>query len=182
MLRTARLVVRLIDASHGPALSAYHEQNLEHFAPYSPRRSPDQYSVAAWTERASAQREATLAGQAIHWLLFLNTDESRVIGSINFTAIQRGVLQSAYLGYQLDREVVGRGLMTEALTCTLEDAFVRANLHRVQANYMPTNARSARLLRRLGFTVEGYARDYLLIDGQWQDHVLTSLINPRWVP
>lgn len=46
------------------------------------------------------------------------------------------------------------------------------------ANYVPTNERSGRLLRRLGFTVEGYARDYLFIDGAWRDHVLTSLTNP----
>ena len=45
---------------------------------------------------------------------------------------------------------------------------------------MPTNERSARLLRRLGFAVEGYARDYLLLDGQWRDHVMTALINRDW--
>ncbi len=45
------------------------------------------------------------------------------------------------------------------------------------ANYVPTNERSGRLLRRLGFTVEGYARDYLCLNGTWQDHILTSLIN-----
>jgi ribosomal-protein-alanine N-acetyltransferase len=31
-------------------------------------------------------------------------------------------------------------------------------------------------LRALGFTVEGYARDYLFIDGAWRDHVLTAKI------
>lgn len=30
--------------------------------------------------------------------------------------------------------------------------------------------------------VEGYARDYLMINGQWQDHILTSLINRNWQP
>jgi ribosomal-protein-alanine N-acetyltransferase len=45
------------------------------------------------------------------------------------------------------------------------------------ANYMPANERSGKLLKRLGFTVEGYARDYLFIAGAWQDHVLTSLAN-----
>jgi ribosomal-protein-alanine N-acetyltransferase len=45
------------------------------------------------------------------------------------------------------------------------------------ANYIPTNERSGLLLKRLGFAVEGYARDYLLINGQWRDHVLTALTN-----
>ena len=55
------------------------------------------------------------------------------------------------------------------------------NLHRIMANHLPTNVRSANLLRRLGFVPEGYARDYLLIAGRWQDHVLFSMMagDPR---
>jgi ribosomal-protein-alanine N-acetyltransferase len=45
------------------------------------------------------------------------------------------------------------------------------------ANYMPGNERSARLLERLGFEREGYAKAYLNIAGRWQDHVLTALVN-----
>ena len=43
--------------------------------------------------------------------------------------------------------------------------FREQNLHRIQANYVPRNERSGGLLRRLGFVVEGYARDYLLLNG-----------------
>jgi ribosomal-protein-alanine N-acetyltransferase len=42
---------------------------------------------------------------------------------------------------------------------------------------MPRNEKSAKLLKRLNFTIEGYARDYLFIDGKWEDHILTSLTN-----
>jgi ribosomal-protein-alanine N-acetyltransferase len=48
------------------------------------------------------------------------------------------------------------------------------------ANYMPHNRRSGNVLKRLGFVVEGYARDYLMINGKWEDHIFTSLINPHW--
>ena len=46
------------------------------------------------------------------------------------------------------------------------------------ANYLPINERSGRLLKRLGFKVEGYARDYIFINGAWQDHILTAMLNP----
>jgi ribosomal-protein-alanine N-acetyltransferase len=47
------------------------------------------------------------------------------------------------------------------------------------ANHMPTNTRSDKLLRLLGFEREGYARAYLKISGHWEDMVLNALINPK---
>jgi ribosomal-protein-alanine N-acetyltransferase len=43
---------------------------------------------------------------------------------------------------------------------------------------MPVNERSGGLLARLGFEIEGQAREFLLIDGKWEDHILTAKINP----
>jgi ribosomal-protein-alanine N-acetyltransferase len=56
------------------------------------------------------------------------------------------------------------------------------NMHRIAASYMPRNVRSEAVLNAMGFTREGFAKDYLLIDDKWEDHVLTSLINPNWKP
>jgi len=70
--------------------------------------------------------------------------------------------------------------MAEALRALIAYAFGELGFHRIMANYIPTNERSGLLLRRLGFVVEGYARDYLEIDGAWRDHVLTSLTNPNY--
>lgn len=41
--------------------------------------------------------------------------------------------------------------------------------------------RSARLLHKLGFVIEGHAKKYLLINGQWEDYILTSLTNENWI-
>jgi Acetyltransferases, including N-acetylases of ribosomal proteins len=70
--------------------------------------------------------------------------------------------------------------MAEALQSVLGFAFGSLELHRVMANHVPGNERSARLLERLGFEREGYAKAYLHLDGRWQDHVLTALTNDRW--
>ena len=48
-----------------------------------------------------------------------------------------------------------------------------------ETSYMPTNDRSAKVLRRAGFAVVGYARDFLYINGAWRDHVLTALVDPK---
>jgi ribosomal-protein-alanine N-acetyltransferase len=101
------------------------------------------------------------------------------VGDCAFTNIVRGPFQACHLGYKLDQKFVGRGLMREGLTSAIDHAFHALKLHRIMANYQPTNERSGRLLRRLGFTIEGYARDYLFLNGGWRDHILTSLVNPN---
>ena len=69
-----------------------------------------------------------------------------------------------------------------AVRLVYDYAFSALGMHRVMANYMPENERSGRLLERLGFEREGFARKYLNIDGEWRDHVLTSRINEHWGP
>lgn len=72
--------------------------------------------------------------------------------------------------------------MYEALQPALRYMQRQQRMHRIMANYMPHNQRSGNLLARLGFVREGYAKNYLLIDGKWQDHVLTALTNNDWTP
>ena len=103
-----------------------------------------------------------------------------MIGRINYTQIARGPFQSCMLGYAIDHAHEGQGLMREALEATIEHVFAVLRLHRIQANYVPDNARSGRLLERLGFVSEGLAKDYLFIDGAWRDHVLTARLNPAF--
>jgi len=95
-------------------------------------------------------------------------------------AIVFGAFEACYLGYGLDVDAVGKGYMTETLAAALTFVFDTLRLHRVMANYMPSNERSAAVLRRLGFRVEGYAKDYLEIDGTWRDHILTALNADEW--
>jgi ribosomal-protein-alanine N-acetyltransferase len=107
----------------------------------------------------------------------LTPEEDEVIGVCNYTNIVRGTFQSCHLGYALASRYEGSGLMYEALTLTIDYMFREMGLHRIMAGYLPRNERSGALLARLGFEKEGYARRYLKINGIWEDHVLTSLIN-----
>jgi ribosomal-protein-alanine N-acetyltransferase len=62
--------------------------------------------------------------------------------------------------------------MSAAVAAVIPFAFGALRLHRVEAACIPTNAASMRLLEKAGFEREGYARQYLCINGAWQDHVL----------
>lgn len=183
LIQTERLLLKLPKVDDAPRLLQYFAENREHLAPWSPPVPPDYYTEAFWRERLKRARTEFEQGQSMQ-LVFFKRDEplARIVGTANFSGFIRGAFQACYLGYSIDARDEGRGLMREALAAAIEYAFEELRLHRIMANYLPTNERSGRLLRSLNFIVEGYARDYLLIAGQWRDHVLTSLTNTRLQP
>lgn len=102
-----------------------------------------------------------------------------MLAGCNFTNIVRGIFQACHLGYSVDHAWQGQGLMQEVVQAGIAYMFDTQGLHRIMANHMPSNVRSEKLLRTLGFEREGYARAYLKIAGEWQDHVLNALVNPK---
>jgi ribosomal-protein-alanine N-acetyltransferase len=70
--------------------------------------------------------------------------------------------------------------MTEALEAAIDFAFNEMNIHKILANYMPSNKTSERVLEKLGFHKVGLVKDELYLGGKWQDHIETRLINPNW--
>jgi ribosomal-protein-alanine N-acetyltransferase len=179
-IKTERLLLTLPPTETAARLLAYVRDNREHLAPFSPPPPQDYYTEAFWQNRLQLAREEFGRGESVRFVLFRRESPlEEVVGECNFTSIARGPFQACYLGYNLDSRAVGKGLMYEALTAAIDYVFTDLKLHRIMANYLPANERSARLLRRLGFTVEGYARDYLFIAGEWRDHILTSLTNDK---
>lgn len=182
-----RLVTeRLVLSVPGPAdlerVIAFTSRNQSHFARYTP--PPEDEPLEAVLRRRVETAEPLYHGGRGLLLILASRAEPRgpVLGDVHFSNVVRGALHACYLGYKIDEAAEGKGLMAEALRAAIGHAFDVMRLHRVMANYQPDNERSGRLLARLGFVVEGYARDYLHIGGAWRDHVLTALTNPRWTP
>jgi ribosomal-protein-alanine N-acetyltransferase len=183
VIKTERLLLTLPPGEAAPRMLVHLEENRQHLMRWTPPAPPDYYTEDFWRERFRSAREAFKRGQSMSLVLFPRQDpKGPVLGICNFSNIVRGPFQACYLGYHLDYRAEGRGMMREALAAALRYAFESLRLHRIMANYLPVNERSGWLLRRLGFVVEGYARDYLLIEDRWQDHVLTSLTNPNLHP
>lgn len=173
------LRLAVLDPDQAPMESAFYQRNQRHLAPWSPIRTTDYFSTEQIRRRLEIQASAFEAGLAVHMAL-LTPDGEQMIGACNFSGIIRGAFQACYLGYHIDEAHQGKGLMQEALEAAIAYMFDTQNLHRIMANYIPGNERSARLLERLGFEREGYAKAYLNIAGRWQDHVLTARVNSRF--
>jgi len=180
-ITTERLVLRVPVPEDAKAMLAFALDNREHFAPWDPARNDEYYTLERVRQDLAIGAEHVAAGAGLPFVFRDRTDPGgRILGQCRFSNIVRGVFHAAYLGYGLDHRAVGRGLMSEALRAAIGYCFDELNLHRIMANYVPGNVRSANVLKGLGFVVEGYARDYLLIAGRWQDHVLTALTNEHW--
>ena len=106
--------------------------------------------------------------------------EGCFVGEITLSSIQRGPLQSAFVGYWIDEDVAGRGLMPESVVTVLQYAFDTLRLHRVEINIIPRNAASRRVVEKLGLRFEGIAERYLEIDGAWEDHAHYAITSEEW--
>lgn len=179
-LESARTILRLAEPDDVSAIIDYYTSNRVHLAPFEPVKSEDFYTESYWCLEVKARLDAFGSDQSLKLFLFEKEHSKQIIGSINFANFVRGVFQSCTLGYSIAAAFEGKGYMTEALKVAIGYVFTKLNMHRIMAAYLPDNQRSSRLLKRLGFVVEGYAHDYLMISGQWQDHILTSLINHNW--
>jgi [ribosomal protein S5]-alanine N-acetyltransferase len=177
---TSRLIVRLLSQRDIPAVINYYSENRAFLEPFEPLRPRNFYTREFWSQQIDKSIIEFSYDHSLRLFLFRQSQPNQIIGSANFTQMVQGVSHTCFLGYSLAESEQSKGYMTEALQTIIQYVFQDINMHRIMANYMPHNRRSGKVLRRLGFVVEGYARDYLLINGKWEDHVLTSLINSNW--
>lgn len=182
-LDTPRLRVRLAEAHEAEHIVAYYTRNEPHLRVWEPERPGGFFTLPFWKERIALYEDQSLAGTSFRFFLFANTqtlqrEVGTIVGSISLTQIERGAFMCGRLGFSVDAAGEGRGLMREALAAVVNFGFQDVGLHRIEANHQPQNLKSAALLKRLGFEIQGYARDYLFISGAWRDHVLTARTSP----
>lgn len=113
------------------------------------------------------------------FLICRNSDD-KIAGSITLSQIFRGNFCNAYLGYFIGEQFGGKGIMTEAIRLILRYAFKDLKLHRIEANVQPENLASIAVLKKNGFTKEGFSRRYLKIDRKWRDHERWAVIREDW--
>jgi ribosomal-protein-alanine N-acetyltransferase len=151
--------------------STLRETSLEFLKPWEPTWPADDLTRSAFRRRIRRYAEDLRTDQAYAFLIVRNHDGA-LVGGLTLANIRRGVAQAASLGYWMGLPFVRRGHMTAAVRAVIPFALATLRLHRLEAACIPTNAASIRLLENTGFVREGYAREYLCINGIWQDHLL----------
>lgn len=155
--------------------AALREASRDFLVPWEPTWPADDLSRGSFRRRLKRYAEDQRNDLAYPYFIFRNADR-KLVGGLTITNVRRGVAQAGSLGYWMGEAYARQGYMTAAVRVLVPFAFSTLKLHRLEAACIPENAASVRLLEKTGFVREGYAREYLCINGTWQDHLLYAQV------
>ncbi|MBS8265682.1 N-acetyltransferase [Mesobacillus boroniphilus] len=176
MEKNKQVFIRPLNEQDIEASLDMQRRNREFFEKYSMTRSDDFYTKQAQAKRIRQQKEDRSNDAGYSFGIFKKKGDE-LIGAISLFQILRDDLQSAFIGYFLDKDHNGKGYATEAVELIVDFAFCELKLHRIEAGVMPHNLASIRVLEKAGFHKEGIARKNVKINGKWEDHQVLAIIN-----
>jgi [ribosomal protein S5]-alanine N-acetyltransferase len=150
---------------------ALREASRDFLTPWEPTWPADDLTRSSFRRRIKRYSEDHRNDLTYSFFIFRKHDDV-LIGGLTLANIRRGCAQSGSLGYWIGAPYARQGHMTAAVNAVVPFAFGTLKLHRIEAACIPTNIASVRLLEKTGFKREGFARQYLCINGIWQDHWL----------
>ncbi|HEU5017223.1 MAG TPA: GNAT family protein [Pseudolabrys sp.] len=167
----AGVTLRIPQSSDYAAWAGLRERSRAFLTPWEPVWPADDLSRAAFRRRIRRYAEDQRNDLAYAFLIYRSSDDA-LVGGITLANIRRGVAQAGSIGYWIGEPYARQGYMTAAVRALVPFSFGTLRLHRLEAACIPSNDASIALLEKTGFKREGYARRYLCINGQWQDHLL----------
>lgn len=175
---TERLVLKVLDETYAKLVLDYYVRNKAFLDEWEPVKDDTFYTEEYQCEQLNKELIKIENGDALRLWIF-KKDDDKIIGSIAFNNIVRGAFLSCHLGYKSDKDEKRRGYITEAIRKGIDIIFNEFGLHRIEANIMPKNKASLRVVEKLGFYNEGLAYKYLRINGKWEDHIHMVLLNDK---
>ena len=172
-LSSDRLLLRQLtmrDETEWINLRYSNSQWLQPWDPTSPMGPPESIT---FRQMIVGKDQAAREGTGYSWAIALpRLHQSRppLIGQVSVSSVQYGAARTASIGYWIDHQHAGFGLMPEACALVIDHCFDDLQLHRLEINIRPENAPSLRVVEKLGFRDEGVRKAYLHIDGAWRDH------------
>lgn len=181
VLHGRRVTLRPLVASDYRSWREVRRRNVDWLTKWEPQRLPGHPDPvedrSAFVVRCSARERERQVGSGFGFGVFVGPS---FVGEMNLSSIQRGPFQSCYIGYWISEEVAGNGYTPESLVVAMRYAFEELRLHRVQIAIIPRNNASRRVVEKLAIRDEGIARNYLEINGVWEDHVRYAVTAEEW--
>jgi [ribosomal protein S5]-alanine N-acetyltransferase len=178
-----QLIVRPYTYEDAEEKLLLHQENRDHFQRWSPvKRNEEFFTIRGQINSIKEFMEKSAEDSRYDFAIFLEEDTSfTLIGEVQFTFVERGPKQCCMVGYHIGKKFNGNGYMTKALEIALKIAFQELKFHRVTSQVNPENKASLRVLEKVGFVKEGYARKNLKVGDKWCDHVCVALLEEEFL-
>jgi [ribosomal protein S5]-alanine N-acetyltransferase len=164
--------VRVKDAATWRETRVRNAAWLRAWEPTNPETPLYRSSLGPYVSMARTMRREARQGLTVPWVV---TYGGHFAGQLTVGSIVWGSARSAQVGYWIDQEYAGRGIIPTALAMAMDHCFFVIGLHRVEATIRPENHASRRVVEKLGFREEGLRRRSLHIDGAWRDHLCYAM-------
>ena len=174
-LDAGELLLRPPLLSDYAAWSAQRTASRAFLQPWEPAWGRDDLSKRSYRGRVRRYAQDIRQDQAYPFFILRKSDGA-LLGGLGLTQVRRGAAAMAVLGYWMGAAHAGQGHMGVAVRALADFAFTALRLRRIEAACVPDNQASMHLLEKAGFEREGYARQYLEINGEWRDHLLYALL------
>ena len=158
---------------------------LRPWEPTNPETPLYQSSLGPYVTMVRTMRREARRGITLPWAV---TFADRFAGQVTVGNIVWGSARSGSVGYWIDQDYAGMGVIPTTLAMALDHCFSVMGLHRIEATIRPENRASRRVVEKLGFRDEGIRRRCLHVDGDWRDHICYAMtaedaapgVLPRW--
>jgi ribosomal-protein-alanine N-acetyltransferase len=177
---TDRLYLKILKPNYCRQVLDYYIRNHNFLKEWEPKRPRDFYTLAYQKRQLRDEYQLFKRRKLIRFWIFKKED-NKLIGNICISNIVMGNFKSCYMGYKLDCEEINKGYMTEAIKKVVDVMFSEYGLHRIEANVVPRNIRSLKVMKKLNFEEEGYSKRYLEINGKWEDHVHFAIYEDSFI-
>ena len=169
-LKTDRLLLRPFELSDIDAVLEYAsdpEWATYHPGPYDRKRA--EYTVAS-----------AISTPPDKGAVFAMVYDGRVVGLVSLLVRSEDRIREAEFGYDLARDVWGRGLATEAASAICDWGFREYALAKIFAGAGARNRHSLRVTKNLGMTRESVLRSDEVVDGERLDSEIHSVLRSEW--
>lgn len=168
---TRRMILLSASPSLAEPVAAFYLRNRDFFRAFDPVHEESFFTSKGQKRLLKEEERQFRHDESYRFYLTLRERPGHIIGLVALNGVVRGSFQSCFLSYKIDQHCQSRGYTTEAVRAVTGIAFRDLGLHRVEANIMPRNAPSLRVAEKCGYRSEGLARNYLNINGVWEDHL-----------
>ena len=104
-----------------------------------------------------------------------------IVGVVSYNSIVSST-KTGYIGYWLDQDHNGKGIMTRSVEKLIEIGFDELGLRKVEIRCAVGNTKSRAIPERLGLKEEAVIRNAENLYGRYVDHAVYGVMKDEWTP